>query len=66
MNLEQVLGAALLVCGVYLLVSVVLNFATLASEAILSAANPFLVEVSLGIFLVIFGLYMMKIILRKK
>ncbi len=66
MNLEQILGAALLVCGVYLLVSVVLNFSTLASETILSAANPFLVEVSIGIFLVIFGLYMMKIILRKK
>jgi hypothetical protein len=67
MNVEQILGVALLFSGVFLLVSAVLiyleNFHFLKT---VSASSIFLAEVVIGIFLVLFGLYLMKDYLQAK
>ncbi len=55
LDFEQVLGVALLLLGVFLLVSAALNYAgTVYSSLIVS------LEISIGVFLVTFGLYLMK------
>ncbi len=67
MDLEQILGMALLFSGVFLLVSAFLIYVdNLSSMNIVSAYSPFLAEVVIGIFLVIFGAFLMKDYLQAK
>jgi hypothetical protein len=67
MDFEKILGTVLFLSGVFLLIDAVLSYAhRFNSSAIVSASNPFLVEVLIGVFLTIFGLYLMKIIPQRK
>ncbi len=61
LDFEEILGAALLLLGVFLLVSAFLNYVgTFYSSLIVS------LEMAIGIFLVGFGLYLMKKIFSLK
>jgi hypothetical protein len=67
MNFEQIIGAILFLTGVFLLADVVLSYSSsFNSSTIVSVSNPFLVEVLIGIFLTVFGLYLLKIIPQQK
>ncbi len=68
MDFEQILGAVFLLSGVFLLTDAGLSYAnSFNSSAIVSASNPFLAEVLIGVFLTVFGLYLLKIVpLRKR
>ncbi len=66
MDFEQVLGIPLFACGIFLLGYAVFNLAAFSLSTTFSAPYSFLVAVSTGIVLVIFGLYLMKIISKKK
>ena len=60
MNFEQILCVPLIACGVFLLVSAFLRIVALNALSFVFASLPFLAEVATGIFLVAFGLYLMK------
>ncbi len=67
MELEQILGMAMLFSGVFLLVSAVLIYLeNLESTRIVSASSPFLAEIAIGIFLILFGFFLMKDYLQAK
>jgi hypothetical protein len=62
MDIEKIFGIVMFLSGVFLLVTTVLRYANgVNSFAIVSPSNPFSVEVLIGVFLIIFGLYLMKI-----
>ena len=67
MDFEKILGTVLFLSGVFLLLDAVMSYASsFNSSAIVSASNPFLVEVLIGVFLTVFGLYLLKIIPQQK
>ncbi len=66
MDFEKILGTVLFLSGGFLLIAAILflinNF---SFSTIVSVSSPFLAEVLIGVFLMVFGLYLLKIILNK-
>jgi len=63
MNFERILGIVLFLSGVFLLAAAVPNYVnSIFLQKLFLSQILFLAEVLIGVFLIIFGLYLMKII----
>jgi hypothetical protein len=62
MDIEKFFGIVMFLSGSFLLITSALNYSNSFGFSAISLSNPFLIEVIIGIFLIIFSLYLLKII----